>query len=232
MARSSKGAGNLLGPLVIVAVVVVGILVFTFSMSSEDVPDEPTIIAEDDAPDTPAGAGTTPEGEADESMEGVTDQLDDVTPAAPGEESVPPADNEPENGSDEQAEGETSADETTAGTADQPVVTDEPGSQAAGSGSEADEAQTEETGQAVDEDAQDDAAGSSDNFILDENSNEQPTDDVVDPSGEGLPAGRDAETDLDPENEDDVVRDTDDGGAAFIATPSGPDGRDDETVAE
>ena len=42
-------------------------------------------------------------------------------------------------------------------------------------------------------------------------------------STEALPRGRDAQTNLDPSDCQDVVQDTDNGGAAFIPTPSGPD---------
>ncbi len=250
MANSSKGAGNFLGPLFIVAVVVVGILVFTFSMSSEEVPDQATVIAEDDVDARPAGSGTVPEGEADETIEGVSDQLDRVDPAAPDEETVPPADMATENGADEGVEGETSADETTAGTADEPVITDVPAVEAEtdgdqSGGSQASEGDAAATGdestsganrgaEGSDEGASDeDASNSDESFLIDEGSGDgQQNSDVVDADDGDLPAGRDTQTDLSPEAGQDVVEDTDDGGAAFVATPSGPEGRDDETIAE
>lgn len=121
MAKSAKGAGNLLVPLVVVAVAVVGVLVFTFWLAGEEPPHEETIIPEEENIDRRAGSGTLPEGAADENMEGVTDQLDEVDPAAPGVDTIPPAELAT-SGADDQTEGENAADEEIIGTANEPVV--------------------------------------------------------------------------------------------------------------
>lgn len=123
MAKSAKGAGNFLIPLVVVAVVVVGALAVTFWSSGEEPPAEATIIPEENEVDREVGSGTLPEGVADENMEGISDQLDEVEPAAPGEETIPSAELATD-GPDDRTEGETAADEEVAGTADQPVVED------------------------------------------------------------------------------------------------------------
>lgn len=54
-----------------------------------------------------------------------------------------------------------------------------------------------------------------------------------DTTGDGaaaLPEGRDAQTELDPAACQDVVRDTDEGGAGFVPTPSGPEGNTGECL--
>ena len=68
-------------------------------------------------------------------------------------------------------------------------------------------------------------------FLLDEDSDTSATGTpgTTQPSGGDAanPEGRDAQTQLDPEPDQEVIRDTDEGGAAFVPTPSGPEGRDD-----
>ena len=125
MAKSAKGAGSFLVPLVVVAVVVVGVLAVTFWSSEEEPPEQATVIPQENEVDREAGSGTLPEGAADENMEGVSDQLDEVDPAAPAVDTIPPAELATD-GPDDLTEGETTADEEIIGTADQPVVEDVP----------------------------------------------------------------------------------------------------------
>lgn len=256
MAKSTKGAGNLMVPLAVVSAVVVGALVLTFSLSSEDVPDEATIIAEDDVDARPAGAGTVPEGEADEEMEGISDQLDEVDPAAPDVDSVPPAEENAASGVDDATEGETAADEEVAGTDDAAVAdggTDDPAPASEGqaatlrsndaarlrpdteSGGAARLLTTEEAGADGEAESQP-APGQDDSFLVDESSDAPAGADIdtagPDDGNDDLPAGRDAQTDLETDPGQDVVRDDDDGGAAVIPTPSGPEGRDDDTLLD
>lgn len=233
MANSPKGAGNILGPIAIVTAVVVIALIATFSLSGESPPDEQTIIPEE-VNGEPAGAGTTPEGEADETEEGVTDVIDEVDPAAPGEESVPPADQSPEQSPDGDVEGETNADETTAGTADEPV-TDQPAQEAdnATGGEPQNTTTSSEAGTGGADGQLDEGDGTTQQS--DDESQGAQGDDVDYPSSgdaEGFPDGRDADTELTPSEDQDVVRDEDQGGTGFVPTPSGPEGRDNETIAE
>lgn len=193
MANSAKGAGNILGPMFLVAAAIMIALAVVFTMSGETPPDEPTIIADDSVEGAPAGAGTNPDGEMDQEVEGITDELEQVEPAAPGEESVPPA------------------------TAEDPLapIEDSDTPQAAPDSDSA-------TAPASDQGAQPDE-GSGDAMA---------GDGVTDASAEGIPAGRDAQTELNPDPDQTIVRDTDDGGTGFVPTPSGPEGRDDETIAD
>lgn len=187
MANSSKGAGNFLGPLFIAAVGVVIALVVTFSLSDEEIPDQATVIADDSVEARPAGAGTVPEGEADAEVEGITDELDDVDPAAPDVDNVP----------------------------------------AAGTNAPAAEGDDTQTPAAPADSAPAQDAAPEENPIVDETSGDGQTGDgVTEPQDDGLPEGRDAQTDLNPGPDQDIVEDTDDGGAAFVPTPSGPEGRD------
>ncbi|PZX19549.1 hypothetical protein LX81_00005 [Palleronia aestuarii] len=243
MADSSKGGGNFLLPLAVVAVVVVGALVFTFALSGDEPPDEATIIAEDAPVDEQqAGEGTTPEGEADENVEGISDQLDDVDPAAPSEDSIPAAELDTEGGQDAGVEGETDADEQTAGTADEPVVTDVP-EDSSGSETESSSGDTASEPEAMDGTSGDQPEeGNSQTVVEDagtggadaeapadqdtrDSSAETGGDDVEDAQTEGFPSGRDAQTELNPDSGQEVVRDDDEGGTAFVPTPSGPEER-------
>lgn len=217
MAKSAKGAGNFLVPLVVVAVVIVGALALTFWSSSEEPPDQPTIIAEDDVEARPAGAGTVPEPPVDEEIEGIDDQIDEVEPIAPGEDSVPAAEE----------------DATSAGGQAQEDTSDADG----GNGAQEDAAEDGASNGGGFEDAarlvpEDDAStsGSDDarngeSFLGDESSDAPEgaeVDTIEDRRDEDLPAGRDTQIELTPDPDQDVVEDTDDGGAAFIPTPSGP----------
>ncbi|TDL81591.1 hypothetical protein E2L08_05595 [Palleronia sediminis] len=257
MANSSKGAGNPLLPLGIVAAAVVVVIAGIFLFIDETPPDEPTVIAEDDIEARPAGAGTNPEGEADENMEGVTDAVDAVTPAAQGEDTIPAAEQGPAadvEGAPE-IEGETTADEEVTGTVDSPVVND--GSDAgegspdgvsdSGSGAGEDGADLLPAGEAgtggadgelgneppaaeIDQGADSDAT---EEFLLDEETtggDAATIDTPVEGDAPDAPEGRDARTDLEPEEGQEIIRDTDDGGTPFIPTPSGPEGRDDNAA--
>lgn len=222
MANSARGAGNFLGPLFIVATLVAAALVITFWISDEEVPNEATIIAEDDVEARPVGAGTVPEGQVDENVEGITDEIDEVDPAAPDEDAVPPA----EQASDADSGGEGDASDTAgAGDASGPPadVAAEDGetsggeSQASGEeGAGVSQQEEEPPLDPVDEDSGDGQQG----------------DGVADAQNEEAPAGRDAEVELNPEEGQDVVEDTDDGGTSFVPTPSGPEGRDEGTAAD
>ncbi len=249
MAKSSKQAGSPLLPIAIIAVVVIAVIAGIFTLTGSEPPEQATIIPEDVSAE-PAGAGTAPEGEADEVNEGVTDQLDSVEPVAPDETQIPAADMEINPSPDEGTEGETDADEQVTGAVNNPVVMGtegETGSGGAGGASDTTAGATE-TGEVgaggadgelgdepgmgeTQEDADEDAA---DQFLLDESSDDAVagTPETTVPSdGEAdTPAGRDADTALDPEPGQDVVRDTDEGGAAFVPTPSGPAGRDNKAL--
>lgn len=204
MAKSAKGAGNFLVPLVVAAVVIVGALAFTFWATGEEPPDQATIIPEEDIDERPTGSGTVPDGAADQEIEGIEDQIDEVEPAAPGVESVPVAEGEPAIAGG-QAEGETSGADAGAGAQESA-----PEGDASGEGS------AEDAARLVTED---------ESFIVDENSDAPEgaeVDTIEDPRDEDLPAGRDTQMELTPEPGQDIVEDTDDGGAAFIPTPVGP----------
>ena len=263
MAKSAKGGGNFLVSLAVVAVVVVGALVLTFTLSGEEPPDEATIVAQEHDVGRKAGSGTLPEGVADENMEGITDQLDEVDPAAPDVDTVPSAELATSS-PDDRTEGETAADEEIIGTADEPVVEDAPegeesvaleavegapegeGDVALEGVDGALEAEVDAAGQPVDagegviapaarligdereREGMGDTPGD-DNFLVDENSDVPEgveVDRIEDRRDDDMPAGRDTQVELTPEPGQDIVRDTDDGGAAFIPTPSGPEGRD------
>ncbi|SFG88035.1 hypothetical protein SAMN04488020_104277 [Palleronia marisminoris] len=249
MANSPKGSGNPLLPIAIIGVVVVAIIAGVLAISEEEAPpDEPTVIAEDSVEGEPAGSGTLPEGEpagmvenegpiADETEEGITEQVDDVEPAADGVEAVPAADDVVTTGSD--VEGETDADEQVSNTVDDTLdgaetstetsdgVTPELLSTEATQAGGADGVQSEEPAAATlrvpDQPA-------TEEFLIDEETVGTGDAENVDTPGPQdstepgvLPAGRDAQTNLDPEECQDIVRDSDTGGAAFIPTPSGPD---------
>ena len=235
MANSPKGSGNPLLPIAIIGVVVVAILVGVFAIGGDETPpDQPTIIAEDDVEGEPAGAGTAPEGEADEVEEGITEQVDDVEPAAEGEETIPAADRVETSGSD--TEGETDADETVADTAMEEGESDQ---QTDSETRSAISTEATQAGGADGEQSDDPAASLTDEpanqsateeFLLDEETvGSEGAENVDTPATsetsttEALPQGRDAQTNLDPSDCQDVVQDTDNGGAAFIPTPSGPD---------
>lgn len=221
MANPARG-GSFVVVLAVVAAAVVLMLVITFVVTGEDVPEQATVTAED-AESRPAGAGTLPEGEADETLEGVTDRLDEVDPAAPGPGNVRPA-GIAGTGQDPQTEGEVDADEKIAGTADEPAADAEP--EATGDAAETVESDPAETGAARD------TATEENSFLMDDDSDA--TDGQVDQPGRGeaeaFPEGRDTQTDLTTEPGQDVVEDTDTGGTAFVPTPSGPEGRDDEVI--
>lgn len=261
MAQSSKetgsrGAGNFLVPLVVVAAFVIGALVLTFTLSEEEVPDQATINSEEEDL-RPAGAGTMPEGQADELMEGITDELDEVDPASPEVDTVPPAEEGETTEGDMQ--GETDADETATGMRDelpgdgerttqaeeeaQTTVSEEdvreveeaPEEVPPGAPSEA-ESTTEEELDSPDapqaDPAEDQAAGESTDPLLRDDDAEQtedgqPVDTSTGSDDARAPEGRDAQTELTPEEGQDITRDTDEGGTPFVATPSGPEGRDD-----
>lgn len=235
---------------VVVVAVIVG--VFALS-GEENPPDEPTVIAEDDINAEPGGSGTVPEGEAiegvgeganvytDENEEGVTEQVDDVDPAPAEIDTVPAADYVDSTGPD--LEGETLADEQTANTVDDGVSGNETIFEGEELGPDAGPvgATTVEEVQAGGANAEqedesdrvlDDPEGlsASEELLLDEETIGSESADNVDMPGPAvstdggpLPDGRDAVTDLDPSECQDIVRDTDSGGAAFIPTPSGPD---------
>ena len=242
MARSTKGSGNPLLPIAIIAVVVLAIIVGVFALGGEEtLPDQPTIVADDAVDDTVEGevAGSLPDGEpvgevndtelgADELEEGITDQVDDVEPAAEGVDSVPAAERVDSSVSD--VEGETDADEQVAD-----AVNEGPGeeqdadrlsvgtttidaSEAGGADGEAarlrePEEQTAPEQPSIDEET----VGTDEAENVDTPGPQDGT------AARVLPAGRDAQTNLDPSECQDIVRNTDSGGAAFIPTPSGPD---------
>ncbi|EKE44924.1 hypothetical protein OCGS_0959 [Oceaniovalibus guishaninsula JLT2003] len=222
MANSSKGSGSFLVPLVVVATGVVVAMAATFALTGDEPPAEPTIVEGEDV--RPAGAGTIPEGQADEVMEGITDQLDDVEPVAPGVDSVPPADlATPDDGTI----GETDADEATAVevTGTQPGLEDPTDAAGTVRESQAEEMRSEDS--APDEPAP--APPAPAEAADDEGTTVERT---VDIEVIGAPPGRDAETELTPEPGQEVIVDPDGGGTPFIPTPSGPEGRDDETLLE
>lgn len=247
MAKSGKGAGSPLLPIAIIAVVVVAVMAAVFGVTGTEPPDQATIIAEDDVAAEPAGAGTTPEGEADEAEEGITDQVDEVTPAAPGEDQVPAADEVEAQTPDQGTEGETDADEQVTGTVNSPVAgegSDEAATMSGdGDGAAAGRQELEagetgaggadgelgDEGSPAPQEGQPDA-GAQDEFLMDEDSDNPGagTPSTTEPSGgdAAMPEGRDAETELDPEEGQEVIRDDDNGGAGFVPTPSGPEGRD------
>lgn len=198
MAKTPGGSSVVL-PIAIVAVVVAAILVGVFAMGDEAPPDEATILSEDVNAE-PAGAGTAAEAPADPEEDGVTDQLDEVEPAAEGEDTIPAA--------EAQSEGAPAEDVPAEDTQPEP----------------------ESDAGASDGEAQEDGG---DDYLLDESS-DAPEDANVDRSvnqeAGNLPEGRDAQTELTPSECQDVVQDTDDGGAAVIPTPSGPNGNTGECV--
>lgn len=243
MVGSTRGSGNLLVPLAVVAVAVVGIIGGVLFFSEEDVPDQPTIIAEDDINAEPAGAGTLPEGEADEVEEGITELVDDVSPAPDDIDTIPAADYVDSTGPD--IEGETLADEQVADTVNEeliegdvledeelesdpvPDLTTVESVQAGGANAEQQDEPEEPEATFVADPDQD----ATEEFLIDEETvGTEGAEDVDTPGPQAsteppsvLPDGRDALTDLDPHECQIIVRDTDHGGAPFIPTPSGPD---------
>ena len=242
---------------VVVVAVIVGVFVLS---GEDNPPDEPTVIAEDSIDAEPAGSGTLPEGEAiegvgdgggvyaDENEEGITEQVDDVDPAPAEIDTVPATETVDSTGPD--LEGETLADEQTANTVDDGVSGNESVVESDGIGPDAGPvgATTVEATQAGGANAEQedeaervldspDGLSASEELLLDEETIGSESAENVDMPGpkvstEGgpLPDGRDAVTDLDPSECQDIVRDTDSefyagdsGGAAFIPTPSGPD---------
>lgn len=259
MANSPKGSGNPLLPIAIIAVVVLAVLVGVFALSGEEPPDRETIIADDRAEGVLGGTGSVPEGEAadavgqaepdrgaDEYREGVTDQLDEVEPAADGVDSVPAADRIDASGGD--AEGESASASQTAGAANggsaegseddeqpdvQPVgTTTIDAAQAGGANAElsddGDASRQQSDAPAASIVGDPSAAG--DPLIDDETVGTEGAENVDTPAtsdtatAQAYPDGRDAQVNLNPSECQDIVRDTDTGGAAFIPTPSGPDG--------
>lgn len=245
MANSPKGSGNPLLPIAIIGVVVVAIIVGVFALGGEETPpDEPTVIAEDSVEGEPAGAGTLPEGEpagmvedsgpiADEVEEGITEQVDDVEPAPEAIDTIPAADEVDSSGSD--IEGETDADEQVSNTVDDnldeaetsdgvtPELLSTEAAQAGGANAEQDD---DAAARIVDEPLNQTAT---EEYLIDEETVGTDAENVDTPGLQdsteagALPAGRDAQTNLNPSECQDIVRDTDSGGAAFIPTPSGPD---------
>ncbi|CAM4385560.1 hypothetical protein PARU111607_16455 [Palleronia rufa] len=203
MARS-PGSSNVLLPIAIVAVVVVAILVGVFAMGDEAPPDGPTIISED-VNAKPAGAGTAPEPPAGMAEQGANVQLDKVEPAAEGQETIPAA----------EAQSGQTPEQDNSGDA-------QPGQES--------DANRSESGSSADTASQ---GGGGSDYLLDESS-DAPADANIDraenPEAGNLPAGRDAQTDLTPSDCQEIVRDTDDGGAAVIPTPSGPNGNTGDCV--
>ena len=226
MAKSSLKTMNPLVPIGIIAAVVAAVMIGVFAVADDAPPNEPTIIAED-VNGEPAGSGTTPEGEADMEEDGVTEeQLQEVEPAAggdiPAQEEAGATDGE--GSSDTQAEGE-SADTGSEDTADRVTEGGEVQADAVESGG-ADGQQSDDPTPAA---AEQDATGSEeDTFLIDESS-DNPTEPTAETqesteNADALPEGRDAQTELNPAECQDIVRDTDDGGAAVVPTPSGPNG--------
>lgn len=246
MAKSPKGSGNPLLPIAIIGVVVFAIIAGVLTIGSDETPpDEPTVIAEDSVEGEPAGAGTAPEGEpagmventgpiVEEEEEGITEQVDEVEPAADGVETIPAADEVESSGSDTQTEtdateqvpntGGDDLDEADGPAAEPIGATTTEAVQAGG----ADGEQEDEPAAATLRDPNDQSA--TEELLIDEETvGTGDAENVDTPSPQDstepgpLPAGRDAQTDLDPEECQDIVRDSDTGGAAFIPTPSGPD---------
>ncbi|QFU09957.1 hypothetical protein PARPLA_00480 [Rhodobacteraceae bacterium THAF1] len=228
MANSSLSNTNPLVPIGIIGAVVAAVMIGVFAVADDGPPDEPTVIAED-VDGEPAGAGTMAEGEADMEEEGVTEELDEVEPAAGGE--IPAQENIDTEGSDEAStESDSEASDSEAADA-QGNETEERVTEEGATTTEASEAGGADGEQPVGADAaeQDGAASEEDDsFLIDESSdNPTPADENTESStenAEALPEGRDAETELNPEDCQDIVRDTDDGGAAVVPTPSGPNG--------
>ena len=212
MAKSPGGSSVLL-PIAIVAVVVAAILVGVFALGDDAPPDQATIISEDiDA--EPTEAGTMEEGNTETEEEGVTDELDEVEPAAEGEDSIP-------------AQDAQSGDAQSGSEAEQPEAPEE----ATGTSSDASEATGDEPRPAASLGEEDSSA--SDDYLLDESSDapaEADVDRATEEDGEGLPEGRDARTELTPSDCQEIVQDTDDGGAPVIPTPSGPNGNTGDCV--
>lgn len=216
MAKSARGAGNFLVPLVVVAVVVVGALALTFWSSSEEPPDQATIIPETDVDERPTGSGTVPDGAADEEIEGIDDQIDEVEPVAPGEDSIPAAEQDPAAAGGQAEEDMSDAD---GGTGAQGGAAE--GGEPNGGGGDAARLVPEE-GSGANEPSN---GQQGDSPLIDEESDAPEgaeVDRVEDRRDEDLPAGRDTQMELTPEPGQDVVEDTDEGGAAFIPTPVGP----------
>lgn len=190
-------------PLAVVGAAVIALLIGVFVWVGEEPPDEATIAADDDLEARPSGAGTTPEGAVDRATDGISDELDDVEPAAPDEDTIPPAENAPES-LQEQSEGNENSPGDPALDPSSEDVTGNSNSSEMNSGPMDGEA----------EETADDAA-------------------TVEES-EGAPSGRDAQTDLTPEADQEIVADDneDDEGTAFVPTPSGPEGRDDGTILD
>jgi hypothetical protein len=231
MAQSPKGAGNPLLPIAIIAVTVVAILAAVFTMTGTEPPGEATIVPEEVNAEADGGS-ETPEAESASTSEGAASGSDASTEPEDSDsvpEEATPADDT--NGMDDQGgsgndggSGQSSGDGS-AGTG----ATGDTSAQGTGG---ADGEQGDDAGTSDQEDTSNEDAGS--DFLLDENSDnpEAGTPETTQPSGGGEqdPEGRDAETQLDPEQDQDVVRDTDQGGAAFVPTPSGPEGRDDSAA--
>lgn len=250
MAKSQKGAGSPLLPIAIIAVAVFAAMAAVFTMTGTEPPSEATIIPEDVNAE-PAGGGNTPEADVADTAAGATEQNDPTTSPSdsePAPEEATPSDDT--NGMDGST-GESSSAESSASGGDQG------GSQGDGDGSSSDDEGSSGGGAAATVDDGGDMAGSGgsdgemgddpasassgtdasegseDDFLLDESSDDPAgTPETTQPSSGNAenPEGRDAETQLDPESDQDVVRDSDEGGAAFVPTPSGPEGRDDEAL--
>lgn len=246
MAEKKSLAGNPLFPIAVVAAAVAVIVVGAFVLTGETPPDEPTVIAEDDAAQVdgrPAGAGTAPEGEIDTTVDGVTDQLDEVTPAAGG--TIPAAEqldvdttDDTGTGEDGAAAGDAGDSGADASSSDGPDARLVEGggeltsTDAVGAGgadgeidqSEVDAARAEAAGDGEVSEGTNDFLADEDSDVADSSVSETMSD------AEGSPAGRDTRVTLDPEEGQDITTDPDGRGQPFVATPSGPEGRDDSAL--
>lgn len=91
--RSAGAVTNRSGlfQIVVVAAVVLLLLVITFVVIAEEPVSDTVAGSGDVVEQRPTGAGTIPEGNVDRQIEGITEELDEVDPAAPGVDTVPPA---------------------------------------------------------------------------------------------------------------------------------------------
>lgn len=77
-----------LGPFLISLVLVVGAIAIYFTVIGKTPESEPATMG-DVVRDRPTGAGTVPEAPADPLIGGATEELDEVEPAAPGDDTIP-----------------------------------------------------------------------------------------------------------------------------------------------
>ncbi len=243
--------------IVVVAAVVVLLLVITFVWLGEE-PESLTDPEAGEVAQEPTGAGTVPEGNVDAAEEGITDAVDEVDPAAPNEDTVPAAEQGPaadagedDAGADDATTGSEGAasdqggDAPTAETA--PAEATDDAATGAGDGAEAPADTDGDDPQAVPVPDTDAASEPAEDGSSEVDTDAAPAegdtgsatteegieaDTVADPTVADAPAGRDAGTVLTVEPGQDVVEDTDDGGTGFIATPSGPEGSDDDALTQ